>query len=261
MRRVRLSWITAVLVALGVVFATAGCNSPVDNTDIAGVRQRVLAALKKAGYDSYDLRWLRQRDAEFTILAGDSDWLQGWVIVDALNKYPVGRTPMEPVRVTVGLSPKNELAIISNDPGAFCRMVAGNGEVTTAESAIAEAEIYLDYTANGMLWYQRVESVDDIKMHDSGDEQQIAAKERVIAEYSSEISPPHVVKDDFGWSFTMWTVRGDRHPYATPTGPPPTALPGGNLVRHEFTIAPDGTLQDEQTIEVEHLPTPVVLGI
>jgi hypothetical protein len=110
--------------------------------------------------------------------------------------------------------------------------------VDSARVATGVATTFLDTTRTFASYSYRIASVGDIKWRPNLDPAQQGAKTKVEQTYGDEVTAPRVRHAGDDWSVQLWMVDGTQ------------------LVRHELTVAANGTTSDSPVTVVRDLPVP-----
>lgn len=160
-------------------------------------------------------------------------WLSAWTVVDAQNI-----TPPHGQRYLLALSDDDAAEVLTGKPDAFNYVVKGSATVSSDETATSIATSFVDLTRAFDVWSYRVESVDDIEWLPKLNASEVAERDKIVADNRAKIAPPAARQAANGWTVTVWTVTGL------------------NLIRHDLTIAADGTVTDARTEVVAGMPVP-----
>lgn len=161
-------------------------------------------------------------------------WLPGWQLLDVLNP-----TPPHPRRFAAALSESGEALVLAGKPERFNAVVDSAGvRVDSARVATSVATTFLDTTRTFASYSYRIASVDDIKWRPNLDPAQQGAKTKVEQTYGDEVTAPRVRQAGDDWQVQLWMVDGTQ------------------LVRHELTVAANGSTSDKPVTVVRDMPVP-----
>lgn len=162
-------------------------------------------------------------------------WLTRWTVYDVQN----GSMP-RPQRFFAALSDAGEAVVLAGQPRSFAHVLATSQvRVSTAAIATEVARALVDTTRTFTEYSYRVDAVGDVKWKPSLDGAETQAVKDFSATYAAKLTPPQATRSGDAWMVTVWTITGTR------------------LVRHDVTVAADGSAITEQASRVaENLPVP-----
>lgn len=173
-------------------------------------------------------------DAKTTLTPVEASWLTGWQIFDVQNQ-----TPPHPRRVFAALSETGEAVVLTGQPDAFSAMVTKAGvEVSSADVAAQVATVFLDSTRTFTTLAYRIDTAEDIRWRPSLTAEEQRTRDSIVSSYGDRIAPAKAEQSPAGWTTESWMISG------------------ADLVRHETTIASDGTVTDKTETVASDLPVP-----
>jgi hypothetical protein len=163
-----------------------------------------------------------------------TDWLPGWQVVDVTV-----RSVPHPRRFSVGLSADGVTRHLSGKPQNFDAMLTdARIRVGAARTAVAVGETFLDSTRTFQRYSERVEDLGRVEWNADLSPAERSARDRVLQTYGDQVQAPRATPAGDGWTLTAWMVDGN------------------TLVRHDLTIAANGTVTDAAEVVVRDLPVP-----
>lgn len=170
-------------------------------------------------------------DDATTVTPVDVAALSGWRLLDV-----VWRGPGHPARWFVAVDGTRSL-VLSGHPERWTEITDG-ARVTTSDEALELAAVHADATRDMSRGYQRLSSIDDIRLRPRLSEEQQGLVDRVRRDLGDRVAPASAVGDG-PWQVTLW-VRVD-----------------GSLERREVEVAGDGTTTVTSVVAAEGLPVPI----
>lgn len=176
-------------------------------------------------------------DAQTTLTPIAAPWLPGWQLLDVQNL-----TPPHPRRFAAALSENGEARVLAGKPEQFNAVVDSAGvRVEEARVATSVAATFLDTTRTFASYSYRIASVDDIKWRPNLDATQQGVKAKVERTYGDKVTTREAHQAGDNWQVELWTIDGTQ------------------LVRHELTVAANGSTRDQPVTVVGDLPVPASL--
>lgn len=164
----------------------------------------------------------------------DTGWLPGWQVVDVRV-----RSMPHPRRFYVGLSEDGRAEHLSGQPQRFDAMVTdARIRVRVGTTAIAVGETFLDSTRTFQRYSERVEDLGRVGWGPGLSPAEQDARDRVLETYGPQVRAPRATPAGEGWTSTFWMVDGS------------------SLVRHDLTVAANGTVTDAPEVVARDLPVP-----
>jgi hypothetical protein len=209
--------------------ATPG-NSVTSSPDASDTRGRLATGLQ--GSSPANARLVS--DAKTTLTPVEAPWLTGWQILDVQNQ-----TPPHPRRIFAALSETGEAVVLSGQPQAFSTMMTKAGvEVGSADVAAQVATVFLDSTRTFTTLAYRIDTAEDIRWRPSLTAEEQKTRDSIVSSYGDRIAPAKAEQSPAGWTVESWMISG------------------ADLVRHETTVASDGTVTDKTETVASDLPVP-----
>lgn len=196
-------------------------GDPVRDAIIAAMQGQSRTIVELAGNDETTIREL------------PASALKGWKVLELTLA-----TPPHPRRAMIGLADDGRAVILMSQPANFATVAEG-AQVTSAAQALELAQTYIESTGNLAQPSYPVASIDEVKFLPRPNADQTALIARTKQEQASAITSPTATKAGTGWTVVAWWVTA------------------GQLVKHEVSVASDGTLKDTPTVVVDRLPVPV----
>lgn len=159
--------------------------------------------------------------------------LKGWKVLELSLM-----TPPHPRRATIGLADDGRAVILMGQPANFAQVVQG-AQVSTDQQALEIVQAYLATTGDLAQPSYPVSSFDEVKFLPKPNADQSAQIAATKEKHGSAVTAPSVAKDGNGWTVTTWWLTNRQ------------------LVKHEVTVAADGTVKDTPTVVADRLPVPV----
>lgn len=159
--------------------------------------------------------------------------LKGWKVLELSLA-----TPPRPRRATIGLADDGRAVILMGQPASFATVVEG-AQVTTDQQALELVQAYVESTGNLAQPSYPVKSFDEVKFLPKPNADQAAQIAAAKKDHGSSVTAPSASKSAAGWTVVSWWATGRQ------------------LVKHEVTVAADGTLTDAPTVVADRLPVPV----
>lgn len=207
----------------------AGSQTTTPSTVGDPVRDAIIAAMQGQSRTIVELAG----NDETTIRELPASALKGWKVLELTLA-----TPPHPRRAMIGLADDGRAVILMSQPANFATVAEG-AQVTSAAQALELAQTYIESTGNLAQPSYPVASIDEVKFLPRPNADQTALIARTKQEQASAITSPTATKAGTGWTVVAWWVTA------------------GQLVKHEVSVASDGTLKDTPTVVVDRLPVPV----
>jgi hypothetical protein len=205
-------------------------NSVTSSPDASDTRGRLATGLQ--GSSPANARLVS--DAKTTLTPVEAPWLTGWQILDVQNQ-----TPPHPRRIFAALSETGEAVVLSGQPEAFSTMMTKAGvEVGSADVAAQVATVFLDSTRTFTTLAYRIDTAEDIRWRPSLTAEEQKTRDSIVSSYGDRIAPAKAEQSPAGWTVESWMISG------------------ADLVRHETTVASDGTVTDKTETVASDLPVP-----
>lgn len=156
--------------------------------------------------------------------------ITGWQAFEVIREDSPNIPP-----AVVAINDEDRAMVLSAQPENFTVLTAGIS-VADAEQATALAAGFLELTRDRSRLGYPIASFDDLRWADRLNADQVAVQAQAERELADGMHGPQVSETADGWVVTSWA--GDQD----------------TIVRHETTVARDGTVSDRATTMAEALP-------
>lgn len=208
---------------------TASSQTTTPTTVGDPVRDAIIAAMQGQSQTIVELA----SNEETTLRELPASALKGWKVLELTLA-----TPPHPRRAMIGLADDGRAVILMSQPANFATVAEG-ASVTSADQAVELAQTYIESTGNLAQPSYAVASIDEVRFLPRPNADQAALIAKTKKEQASAVTPPNATKDGTGWTVVTWWVSA------------------GQLVKHETSIAGDGSVKDAPTVVVDRLPVPI----